>query len=379
MNFTSKSILYISDSAIPSYSANSIHVMKMCQAYSKLGYSVTLIGKKTRDILRDVPDIHSFYGVEQNFQIKLFPSKPFFLSGRIYNLLIPFFSFTSPGLIYTRSIYAAFWYSLFRKKLTFEIHEPFHSKNSWLNFLFNFIVNSSCVYKWVVISQPLKQLLIQDFGIDMGLILVAHDGSDISSNKTSKDLGLKGNFKVGYVGSLLKGKGMEIIYELSKKMSHIDFHVVGGNSTQLESWKEKLEPNQDNLIFHGQKAPKETGLYIAQFDIVLAPYQREVFVKDSSQSNNLSKWMSPLKIFEYMAFGKPIIASDLPVVREILEHNYSAILCDPDHLEEWIYWINQISRSNALGSQLGHNAKRTLENKFSWDIRSRNIIDFINN
>ena len=77
-----RELVYISDSSIPSYSADSIHVMKMCQAFSNQGYMVTLLGKRTRNNVKTVFDIHSFYGVKECFKIRLFPFKAFFSSGR---------------------------------------------------------------------------------------------------------------------------------------------------------------------------------------------------------------------------------------------------------------------------------------------------------
>ncbi|SHO65381.1 glycosyltransferase family 4 protein [Algoriphagus zhangzhouensis] len=372
-----KEIIYISDSCIPSYSADSIHVMKMCHALSNQGYQVTLVGKRTRNMVNGISDIHSFYGVENCFDIILFPKKAFKFSGRLYNLMLPFFGIKAQRIAYTRSIYAAFWYSLLKKEIAFEIHEPFNTKNGWLKFLFQFIVERNNVKKWIVISLPLKDHLITEFGIDSKAILLAHDGAD-KIQKSNPEIRLNNEkLKVGYVGSLFQGKGMEIILPLSKKMKQIDFHVVGGNEAQLEFWKTQFSGEENNLIFHGFQSPKNSQKFMNQFDILLAPYLQKVFVKSSKKSNNLSKWMSPLKIFEYMAVGKPIIASDLPVIREILTHNESAILCDPDSLEDWEISLMKLIEFPEFSKQLGNQARVVLESKFTWDIRSKKILDFL--
>lgn len=170
---------------------------------------------------------------------------------------------------------------------------------------------------------------------------------------------------------------MEIILPLSKKMRHIDFHVVGGSQVQLNFWKSQLKKDQQNLIFHGFQSPKDSQKFINQFDVLLAPYLQKVFVKNAKRSNNLSKWMSPLKIFEYMAVGKPIIASDLPVIREILTHNETAILCDPDSLEDWEISLMKLIEFPEFSKKLGNQARVVLESEFTWDIRSKKILDFL--
>lgn len=372
-----KEIIYISDSCIPSYSADSIHVMKMCHALSNQGYQVTLVGKRTRNMVKGISDIHAFYGVDNCFDINLFPYKAFRFSGRLYNLILPFFTFKVNSIAYTRSIYAAFWYSFLKKEIAFEIHEPFNTKNGWLKFLFQFIVERNNVKKWIVISSPLKDYLIREFGIQSISILLAHDGADKINQQALENTSPNKKFQVGYVGSLFQGKGMEIILPLSKKMRHIDFHVVGGSQVQLNFWKSQLEKDQENLIFHGFQSPKDSQKFMNQFDVLLAPYLQKVFVKNAKMSNNLSKWMSPLKIFEYMAVGKPIIASDLPVIREILTHNESAILCDPDSLEDWEISLMKLIEFPEFSKQLGNQARVVLESEFTWDIRSKKILDFL--
>ncbi|RKQ42310.1 glycosyltransferase involved in cell wall biosynthesis [Roseivirga pacifica] len=369
-------ILYISDSSIPSYSANGIHVMKMCQAWGEQGHAVTLLAKKTNACLDNVEDIFSFYGVTKCFEIKFFPSKPFSGSGRVYNLLLPFFSFGNFDLVYTRAIYPAFWYSLFGKPISFEIHEPFDTKSKWLANLFRFIVKREVVKKWVVISSPIKNYLIESFNIPQSEILVAHDGAD-EVDDSHGVFGLAPNeIHVGYVGSLLKGKGMDLIFELSKVLSNVNFHVVGGTEEQLLDWKNRTLPSQE-LVFHGFIEHARTVEYLKAFDILIAPYKTEVFVKEESNSNNIAKWMSPLKIFEYMAVQKPIITSDLEVIREVLKNNESAILCNPDNLQEWVNAINLLSSNPLEASKIAENAYRTFTNEFTWSKRAKNILNFI--
>ena len=77
----------------------------------------------------------------------------------------------------------------------------------------------------------------------------------------------------------------------------------------------------------------------------------------------------PLKIFEYMASGKAIVCSDLPVLREVLTHEVSALLCDPLKPEEWEKALKRLEADLGLRSTLGETAKRVHANLYTWKAR----------
>ncbi len=85
--------------------------------------------------------------------------------------------------------------------------------------------------------------------------------------------------------------------------------------------------------------------------------------------------MSPLKMFEYMAAGKPIISSDLPVLREVLEDGRNAILVPADDLAAWESAIHRLSGDPDLGLRLGEAARRDLHERYTWDARAGRVLD----
>jgi glycosyltransferase involved in cell wall biosynthesis len=371
-------ILYISDSSIPSFSANSIHVMKMCQAWAELGHDITLVGKLTNASLPNVQDVFSFYGIGTPFKLEVFPFIAFPGSGRVYNLMLPLKLLRKYDLLYTRSIYAAFWCTIVGKKFVFEVHEPYDTKNRWLKFMFNRISKSGCLIKFVTISDALKQYLTGTLRIGSQRISVAHDGADpLDPSSARPPLAGSGGIRVGYTGSLLKGKGMEIIIPLSSACTGFEFHIVGGKSADVEAMKAQLPPGQGNVIFYGNVPHRDIPGYLLQFDILIAPYLRGVFVKSATDSNNIAMWMSPLKIFEYMSSGKPILTSDLPVLKEILRHRENAYLCDPGDVASWKEGLSALSGDPALARTLGENAKRDFTNLYTWKSRAANILNSI--
>lgn len=114
---------------------------------------------------------------------------------------------------------------------------------------------------------------------------------------------------------------------------------------------------------------------LSYLDILLLPALNKVMpFKGNSDKDNISEFMSPLKMFEYMASGKPIISSDLAALREVLRHKESAILCDPDNLDEWIEAIKLLMEDENLRKKLGENARKESVDKYTWLIRAKKVL-----
>jgi len=84
--------------------------------------------------------------------------------------------------------------------------------------------------------------------------------------------------------------------------------------------------------------------------------------------------MSPLKIFEYMAAGKPIVCSDLPALREILTHGETAFLLDPNDLDGWANTLQMLRNNENLGMSIGSAARKELEEKYEWRVRAKRVL-----
>ena len=148
------------------------------------------------------------------------------------------------------------------------------------------------------------------------------------------------------------------------------FMSSGGNAKDVERWKAITGPPA-NLIFHGHVSPAEADGYRLAMDVLIAPYQQEVHNAGGSQ--DIARWMSPLKIFEYMAAGKPIIASDLPVLREVLQHNRQALLVPPADVDGWQQAVRRLSDPRLRG-QLGEQALRTFQQSHTWKQRANLVL-----
>ena len=248
-------ILYISKSVIPSRSANSIHVMKMCQAFADNGNEVVLLAPNIKNKYeKHVEDIFDYYGVKKNFNIvKLF--HPNFEGGALfYTLMIFFYLLISSkfDLVYGRFLQGIYVATILNNKVIYETHLPASSKNDHRLIVFKKLIKSKYLKKMVVISQALKNIYLNKGYLNDNKIQVAHDGADAVENLDNKIelLGEKKTLKVGYVGHLYKGRGIETIIECAKRLNHITFHLVGGLKKDIQYWKTYSKNlNLENIFF----------------------------------------------------------------------------------------------------------------------------------
>lgn len=369
-------LYYLSSSQIPSQKANSIQVMKMCQAFSKHFEKVFLFAVKTDEKTNPF----DFYKVSATFEIKLLKRpKIKFINKIIYaiKVLRELWLAKAGGVIFSRDVFSTGLLSFFYSRnftIFFEAHAP--PSNILRKWVLKRIFLNSNFSKLVTISGALKKEYLRLYpDLSENKIVVAHDGADLSQIPESMinptDFNLKGKkLKLGYIGSLYPGKGAEIILEVATLLPQFEFHIVGGSKNQINEIKKNI--SLDNVFFHGFVNPEKIYFYMDQFDVMLAPYQSRVIV--GSGTLDISKWMSPLKLFEYMGGGKPIIASDLPVLKEVIKENENALLADPKNPNDWVEKINMLHADIDLRCHLGINAQKDLINNYSWDKRSKLVL-----
>ena len=129
------------------------------------------------------------------------------------------------------------------------------------------------------------------------------------------------------------------------------------------------------MIFHGHVYHNKLHEYFNLFEIALLPNQDEIFVRNSN--TNISKWTSPIKMFEYMANKKIIIASDHEVLKEVLSDNISCFFCNPNNINEWVNKIEYVIENPKIISNIVNNAFKLLSTNYTWNKRAKNIIKFI--
>jgi glycosyltransferase involved in cell wall biosynthesis len=111
-------------------------------------------------------------------------------------------------------------------------------------------------------------------------------------------------------------------------------------------------------------------------DVLLMPYQRQVLI-DQDPRKDTSRWMSPLKMFEYMATGVPLIGSRLPALQEVLSDGRNCLLAEPEDVSEWSRCLRQVQHSPELAKRLGARARSDYLEEYNWLVRSRRLLESV--
>jgi glycosyltransferase involved in cell wall biosynthesis len=174
----------------------------------------------------------------------------------------------------------------------------------------------------------------------------------------------------GYFGHLYPGRGIEIILGAAKMNKNNLFIIFGGNENQINVFKKNN--NNSNIIFGGFLRPSHVKDYMKIMDILLMPYQKSVSI--GIKNSNTAEWMSPMKLFEYMSTGVPIVSSNLPVLREILQNKKNSLLVEPSNSDDWSNAIKLLTHDKNLYDTLSFNSYTEYKNFYTWDKRVEIIL-----
>src|SRR3989344_4820071 len=394
-------LVYLSLARIPSEKAQSNQIMKFCSALVSKGLEVTFIVPKRWHQSKEMraqhsPNIFSYYGVNPfNFRqlpcIDLLEVTPYIvqrlLAFPLYCASFLFALFFFLLLRDTADIYYVRDYptasllrliALFKKiRVVFELHS-LHPHSIF------FLLALSKRFSYVVLTHATRERLSKLAGIRPERILVAHDAVDErvlsfseSSVTTKERLGLPDKKIIGYIGrfhTLGMEKGLETLIQamqiVLRKFPETMLCLVGGPNEMIPGYTTlaaKLGMNEKLLVFD-YVVPAEVKQFINSFDVCVIPFP---------WTEHFAYYASPLKLFEYMAAGKPIVATGLPSIREILQDGTSAVLVRPSDSESLANGILRVLTDEALAKKIGENAKKEVMQKYTWEKRARAVLGFI--
>ena len=179
-------------------------------------------------------------------------------------------------------------------------------------------------------------------------------------------LGLAAAPVIGFVGGLRPWHGVEILPELLEKLSrrHPTLQMLIAGDGPLRG---KLEADfqkrglTNRVRFTGIVAHDQVPAIVRHFDIALAPYPRL----------DHDFYFSPLKIFEYMACGIPVVASACGQIRELIKTGKTGLLCRPQQIGALADACDRLLRNPALRRRLGESACKLVHTHYTWDHNAR--------
>ena len=363
-------IAAIAGSTVPPDTANSLQVMKACQALVQIGQDVTLLvpGSKNTTV-----DLKQQYGLQKEFPIEWLSSS----SRRM---------FTWDSVQRARALRADLVYSWFPQSavfgllrgmpVVFEIHiQPAGLFGPIWHRLFARLRGRK---RLASITRALVHLLERDFQMRFPKdeIVIAPNGVDLERFASLPDpvaarrqTGLREAPTVMCTGHLYAGRGADLFLALAKSLPQVQFVWVGGRPKDIAHWKPRVE--SDNVTFTGFIPNRDLPLYQAAADILLMPYNRSIM--GSSGAADSAAVASPMKMFEYMAAGRAIVSSDLTVIREVLNEK-NAVFCKPEEIGDWRLVIDSLLNDDPRRMELGERARRDVQG-YTWVARARRIMN----
>jgi len=365
-------IVAIAGSQIPSDTANSLQVMKACNALVQLGHDLTVLVPYL-NLQPSTFNLKQHYGLQTDFHIEWLPTS----NRRLFPWQAMRHARTlKPDLIYSWLINSAVLALLVKLPTVFEIHiQPTGMLGPAWHRAFAGLRGRK---RLASITQALMNVLERKHNIHFKAdeVVIAPNGVDLERFASLPDpitarqrLDLPPTPTVICTGHLYAGRGANLFLALAKEIPQAHFVWVGGKPEDVETWKQRVK--SDNVTFTGFIPNQVLPLYQSAADILLMPYSRSIM--GSSGMADSAGVASPMKMFEYMAAERPIITADLPVIREVLNER-NAVFCEPGDVVKWKLEIEKLLAEVPRRLALGKKAKDDVES-YTWLARAEKIMN----
>lgn len=374
-------IIYITNARLPTEKAHGLSTMKLSEAFASAGAEVTVVAPWRWNALREDP--FAYYGVKRVFRIVRLPSIDVlwmpFAKALAFALQLFSFSFVAGvWLLLHRGVIGArqrtvifshdhvplFFASFIAPNIYYDVHD-YPGKNIFFRRVMD---RAAGIF---VQTRGKVSALTRDFGIPAERIVAWPNGTDVERFRdllpreearmrlTIPAVGVV----VLYTGSLQSWKGVDTLVRAASLLpANFRTYIIGGAPDEIASLK-RLEPKAA-VTFVGNRPWREMPLWLAAADILVLP--------NTGREEISRSWTSPMKLFEYMASGRPMIASDIPSIREILDGS-SAFLATPDDSRSFATAIVEAANDLEDATKRAFRAQN-VGARYTWSARAGAIL-----
>ncbi|MCK4553907.1 glycosyltransferase family 4 protein [Candidatus Parcubacteria bacterium] len=361
----------ILNNRLPTKRAYGLQVVKMCEAFANNNAEVELIMPNAPSEIEE--NVYSYYKVRNNFSIQkkwcLDIKNNYRIRYLTFLISLIFSKINRNSFIFTRHPEIVLIFSLLGYRIIFELHNWLEQSKGKRLFLIRksfFIVATTRAIKGELAKNGFnsKKVVVAPNGVDLRDFDLSFSKEDIRAKlKISLD-----KIIILYSGHLNRKKGVYTIVKATRYLpDKYQIIFVGGLKGDIEKLKQ-VASNCQNIKILGSRKYSEIPLYLKAADILI--------IANSGVDDVEKNYTAPLKLFEYLAAGRIIIASDVPAIREFLDDN-AAVLVDPDNALKLADAIQRISNDPEKQKKLIFNSLE-LAKKFTWQKRAEKIINFIN-
>lgn len=372
---------YITNVRMPTEKAHGIQIARMCEAFGTAGVDLELVVPKRANT--DPKSAYSFYGIKENFKIKPLwcidfvseiPWLGYWLQLVTFTLSVFFrylFASRTSAHLYTREFMTAVLLRWMGYDVVYESHRILLKKKLFFKLLrpIRRIVTNSGGVANEFKKNGFAHVLPLSNGIDLAEFALKQSKAELRS-----ELGWDQNAQIAlYTGYLYKWKGIDTLMEagdLISKDPSVDFklYILGGSDEDILVYKKVAEEKRiTKMEFLGHKDRKLMPKYMKAADVLLLP--------NSAVSEESVKYTSPIKLFEYMASRVPIVASDMPSIREVLSEDNSKLV-KPDDAPALVAGIKEVLSNQQKYMVCTEKAYHDVTGR-TWDGRAQKILAFI--
>jgi glycosyltransferase involved in cell wall biosynthesis len=281
--------------------------------------------------------------------------------------------FRQADLVYTRNLWVAWLAVLFRQQVVFDHYRPWPDQIPPLRFwIYRLICNRRFLIN--ICHSDYTRKKYRELGIPEDKLGCVRNGfepqrlqapASIAAAKASIGVPVEQRTVI-YTGRVNHKKGLHLVIEAAKKLPDLLFILVGSYGDGPIEMAARGVPN---IRIVPWQPPEALAPYVFAADVLLVPPSWQPLAEFGST-------VLPLKLFFYMASGRPILAGDTPDVREILKHDENAFLCRPDCLDALVFGIRQLTNDPTFAAGLAAAALADSRD-FTWEARARKIADII--